>query len=197
MPRFIENQRLRAVYMLEKTTIQDVVAPLKQEIRDLRVELHLKTDELEQYSRRNSLRISGIKEPKWGEEDENIEEVVLEVLKDVHSDISPTYIDRCHRVGKKRREQNRSILVKFVSYWDRNKVIRNKFKLKGKRDNIYINEDLTKYRNHLFKLARDLKKEQRIYSTWTYDGRVYICEQLEGLIRVIQSESDLDKYRRQ
>ena len=73
--------------------------------------------------------------------------------------------------------------------------MKNKFKLQGKGQGVYINEDLTKYRNHLFKLARDLKKDGKIYSTWTYDGRVYVCEQWEGAIFMVQRESDLHKFK--
>ncbi|XP_071095336.1 uncharacterized protein [Haliotis cracherodii] len=151
----------------------------------------MKTDDLEQYSRRNSLRISGLPESK----EENTEALVMEVLRDLHPDLTASDIDRCHRVGKKNMDRNRQVIVKFVSYRNRHKVISNRRMLRQNRSSVYINEDLTKHRSKLFKLTRDLKAKHLISSTWTYDGRVYVEEQPEGVMRVILCESDLDRYR--
>ena len=62
---------------------------LEQEVSDLR----LKNDELEQYTRRYSLRISGIPET----EGENPDDVVLNVSKIMNVDIALSDIDRTSR----------------------------------------------------------------------------------------------------
>ncbi|XP_071086617.1 uncharacterized protein [Haliotis cracherodii] len=170
--------------------VKDSVAPLWQEILSIRHELNKRTDDLEQYSRRNSIRISGVEETR----DENVEDVVMDVLKDVHPSINVSNIDRCHRVGKKNSGTKRQIIVKFVSYWDRNKVMRNRKLLKHTKQSVYLNEDLSHYRSKLFKKTRDLKRQKKIHATWTYDGRIHVCEQQEEATRDIEYESDLIKY---
>ena len=55
-------------------------------------------------------------------------------------------LERTYRIGepKTTREKTRPIIMKFVRYNDRNRVFRNKKKLKGQK--ISITESLTKIR---------------------------------------------------
>jgi hypothetical protein len=81
--------------------------------------LNSRVDEMEQYSRRNCLKFSGICEegPK-----ENTDEMVLNivnrlVLSDHEQKIGLESIDRTHRVGRQRKDGKRKdIVVKFCSY---------------------------------------------------------------------------------
>ncbi len=178
----------------EVAELKKEIAPLKQEVSKLRGEIERKTDDLEQYSRRNSVRISGLKEEEAEEQHDTVK-ATLKILKKVDSNISRSDIDRCHRVGRKVKGKDRQIIVKFVSYWDRNSVITNRRKLLDhKVKGVYINEDLTQFRSRLFKRTRDLQKAGSFYRTWTRDGRIYIEEQQEGRTRVISCDSDLDPY---
>ena len=171
--------------------MKTMIVPLKQEIKELRAELHQKTDELEQYSRRNSLRIVGIPE----KEKEHTGKVTIELLKKIHPALSPADIDRCHRVGKRIPGRQRQIIIKFVSYYDRNAVITNRRQLGAMYPGTYyINEDLTRYRSKLYKMARDLVTKRKIKSTRTRDGRIYVQENHDGPSRLISTESDLYKY---
>ena len=78
----------------------------------------LKVDELEQYDRRNSLRLSlNTKE----EDAENTDEIVMNVAKKLGVDIECSDISRSHRVGRP-GSKPRPILVKFVSYRMREKL---------------------------------------------------------------------------
>ncbi|XP_048251677.1 uncharacterized protein LOC124128026 isoform X1 [Haliotis rufescens] len=173
-----------------KELVEGRARDIVQEITHLRHELEINYDN-EQYSRRYSLRIRGLPESK----DENTEALVMEVLRDLHLDLTASDIDRCYRVGKINMDRNRQVIVKFVNFLTRNKVISNRRMLRQNRSSVYINEDLTKYQSKLFKLTRDLKAKHLISSTWTYDGRVYVEEQPGGVMRVIQCECDLDSYR--
>ena len=75
---------------------------------------------LEQYSWRNSVRISGYPEPYA----ENTEDRVVKIAKELDVDISKDNIDRSHRVGKPTQQgrsapdrvRPRDILVKFSTY---------------------------------------------------------------------------------
>ncbi len=105
--------------------VKDILAPMQRKIVDLEEALEVKTDELEQYSRRNSLRLAGVRELP----DENLDDIVMEVLRVSHPKINMADIDRCHRVGKKvPGGRDRRVLVKFISYQDRHTVIRNRRK---------------------------------------------------------------------
>ena len=105
-------------------------------------------DVLEQYGRRNSLRISGILEE---EEDTTAAVVSLadEVLE-LDPPLQPTDIDISHRLPKPRNARqgiSAPIIVKFMTRKDRYRVITERKKLRSynedKQIKVYINEDLT------------------------------------------------------
>lgn len=123
-------------------------------------------NELEQYSRRNCVRIFGVAEKP----NENIAEVIVDLAKSqLKLDLSPSSIDRCHRLGKleNSKSQSRSIIVKFTSYATREQFIKSRRLLKGTR--IVIKEDLTKANLSLLSIT---KEHPKVKSAWTQDGRV-------------------------
>ena len=62
-----------------------------------RVELELKDDDIEQYTRRQNFRISGIKE----NEDENTDSIVVNFVQNTMKiDLDIRDIDRSHRMGR-------------------------------------------------------------------------------------------------
>ena len=70
-------------------------------------------DALEQYTRRNSVRISGVPET----EGENTDEIVSKIADALHTHIGPSDIDRSHRIGKpKTGGRQRDIIVQFATY---------------------------------------------------------------------------------
>ncbi len=174
----------------EIDTLRREINPLKTELAQLRHDVQQRTDELEQYSRRNTIRIAGAPE----DEDDNTETTALGILQMAHERLAFSDIDRVHRVGRREPGRGRDILVKFLSYWDKNKVIAGRRRLKLDNTKIYINEDLTQYRSKLYKSTRDLRKAGKIEATWTRDGRIYILEQPEGATYNIKCQADLDKY---
>ena len=103
-----------------------------------------KVNNLEQYTRRNSIRVHGIPEES---DKENCEDIVLNFFKEqMNMDIPLADIDRTHRVGKVTPEKRitrqsgktlpRAIIVKFVSYRTRRLVFSKKKDLKGSRHTI-------------------------------------------------------------
>lgn len=96
-----ENKKLRA----DNSDLKKSVEKLTKRVE----KLELLAGNSEQYSRRNSIRISGITETQ----DEN-NDVIVSKLR---SDLGHTDIDRSHRSGRVRR--NRTILVRFATYNDR------------------------------------------------------------------------------
>ncbi len=142
-------------------------------------------DELEQYGRRWSVRISGIRERL----DENTDDLVLDVARQMGLNLCPSDINRSHRVGKRNGQGPRDIIVKFVRHNDKYEFYWARFKL---RPPIYVREDLTRKRNHLFFLARQAKKNDLIAKTWTNDGSIYV-ETKNNVVRKVLDGTDLSK----
>ena len=105
------------------------------------VDLEDKVDKLEQYSRRISIRISGINENPNGEDIETIVKTIL-VNMDVHDKINMHNIDRVHRIRQiKRTNTNnrpRQIIVKFKDYSSKDIVMKNRKLLRATRPDVYI-----------------------------------------------------------
>lgn len=189
-----------------KNALTEVLVPevtsLRTEVNDLK----LRIDDMEQYTRRNCLKFSGIPEnPK-----DNTDQLVLNVvnnlvLKEDEEKITIKDISRSHRVGKFNSHSHsrpRDIIVKFVSYRDRARIYGNKRNLKAynnnptkKTDPIYINEALTRTRSELFRKTRELVKLRKINSSWTYDGRIFCkLNGVSGKKVTISSAEDLERF---
>ncbi|MEW8546071.1 MAG: hypothetical protein AB2693_21325, partial [Candidatus Thiodiazotropha sp.] len=184
----------------ELVEVKKALSELQQTVSDMTS----KTDDLEQYSRRSCLRISGIAE----RDDEDVTQLVLNLANRVGANVDQGDIDRAHRVGKTRnvteigaatarpRRQNisREIIVKFHSHGARLQFLKGRAKLREERANIFIKEDLTKFRRTLSYEARQLKKTKSIKKTWVYSGNVYI-QDLNDSKLCVTSMSDLDTFR--
>ena len=158
--------------------LETTVAKLEEEI-----------DAMEQYTRRNSIRISGILE----EQDECCEEKVIHVLNTrmgVSPPISADHIDRLHRLGKLNPGVNkpRQIIVKFTSYRYRSQVMAKRSALKGTQ--MFINEDLTRKRNKVMWHCRQEKKVGKLRDCWTNDGRILVRDR-NGQVHQVSSLDSL------
>ena len=81
----------------------------------------------------------------------------------------------CHRVGKKKTDKPRHVLVRFVNRRIRDAVIRGRRHLKGKEgfDGIYLNDDLSGLRSRMMQL---LKREGR--DVWSINGKLHTAKKL-------------------
>lgn len=136
-------------------------------------------DALEQYSRRNNIRIYGVPETTG----EDIDTVITSVCKEkLGVDVTAGSIDCCHRLGKK-ENGNRPILVKFCSRNIKQAVYNTKSKLKGTK--MVIREDLTKRR---LSLLKDVQK--KCDAAWTNNCNIFT--KLGNKVHKISSYNDLD-----
>lgn len=141
-----------------------VYGELSTDVKQLKTDV----DYLENQSRRNNIRIDGVKE-KHGENWDQTELVVKEILA-THLNVAPENleIERAHRVGKKedqtRGNKSRTIVAKMLRYKDRAHIIRNSFKLKGTAYS--INEDVSETiqlrRKELMPQLRAAKLQKKI-----------------------------------
>lgn len=178
-------------------SLKDENDKLKQSISELETKLLTKVDDLEQYSRRSCIRISGIEEVT----DENTDEIVLQLANRLDVELNPRDIDRSHRVGAPKSVETdrqptrpREIIVKFKSYQARLALLKGRKALRRNKEGIYINEDLTQTRKSLAYECRTLKRDRKISNTWVYNGNIFIAERDGTKVKVTQN-GQLDKYR--
>ena len=168
-------QMLRGLAQTLTKSFCNIIAKNDDEIRELKVRvtaLEEKTDYMEQYSRRNTVRFRGIPETLNEDTDGLVKDVAAR-----KQDVQLTKHDfvRSHRVGRKSEEKDTPravIIVRFTSHNTKVAVMRNARKLKG--THIFINEDLTKVRSTIAWEARSLKRESKVADTWTRDGIVFV-----------------------
>lgn len=103
---------------------------------------------------------------------------------------------------------NEKIIVKFKSVEVRNRFYNKTFSTRiqqhhikndpmspSNNNSIFINQQLTNYNQKLFKKARDLKKEKRIFKAVIRDGTVAIKITEKDRYKFINNINDLEKLR--
>ena len=96
--------------------------------------------ELEDRSRRNNLRIDGIKEQPnetWEACEKKFQNIIVDKLR-IESDVE---IDRCHRIGPckttgQNRDRRRTVVCRLNRFKDKQRILNNAKKLKN--TGIYI-----------------------------------------------------------
>ena len=148
--------------------------------------------DLQQYTRRNALRITN---PAWKEDDdEDTDALILKLAADLDVDLQPWEISRSHRVGKKRDGYIRPILVKFLGYRIREKMYKARKDLKKHKtlQKVYINEDLTKATSELAYKAREMKRAEKFHDTFTSDGKVFVKKFPASSITLVKNKNKLN-----
>ena len=170
---------------LVKKEIEASVQPLRDQISALKSQVNeakLHSNDNEQYSRRCNLRIYGIPET----DGENCYDLVTTFCKeDLKCDFDKNEIDRTHRVGKVKEGSisPRAIIVKFISYQTKAKVLSNRRNLKGRK--FFVNEDLTIFNKIIFdKARRSLDK----LPVWTADGKILVRSANAKIVRLRKVE---------
>lgn len=213
MSQIIEESFYAQVSDLVNSIVQGVLQGLHNKIDSLEAEnvnlkqrvLKLETalDNVEQYSRRNCLKISGVPESTEGTTDD----IVCNIARAIDVDLNINDIDRSHRLGKspssvEGRERPRDIIVKFMSYRVRAKFYKARVQTKSRGyKGVFINEHLTKARSKLLYEARRRVKSKQLKNAWSNDGAVMIKlndanpeRNFDGTVMKINSESDLPAY---
>ena len=182
----------------------DEIGALEKKVTDMRKEIKLmknETDDAEQYSRRNCLRIYGLPEGP----DEKTDDLVLDVFNaKLGLGIPREAIDRSHRITPRqrqdgnrdhdpsmpstsfadaaRRRKPRAVIVRFSRYNARNEVYRARTKLKDVQGpKIYIREDLTSKRATLY---WELVNSKKTKTCWTQDGSIFALTRDSKKVRI-------------
>ena len=160
--------------------------------------LEADNDALEQYSRRNTVRISGLPE----ESNEDTDGIVLKVAQELDVPMTLSDIDRSHRVGRMDdnragggRRRSRDIIVKFATYNARQRLYIKRRDLRQTRNmnHVFINEDLTKKRSKLLYNARCLVRTKKLKSAYASDGKIFVRDEHDRR-HLIKCDIDLSEF---
>ena len=168
-----------------KTAINRIESVTDRSIKDMKAnidghdldidQLYKQDDEMDQYGRRNTLRVTGIPE----DDDTDILKFFIEAIAEhCKVKISPADIDRCHwlQVPPKKKDDDkqkpRPAVFKFVSYAVRRSVYDKRKLLKD--SGLFLNEHLTRTRSKLLFDARQYKHDGTVSNAWSYDGRIMV-----------------------
>ena len=170
-----ENDKLKKEITSLNKNLEDQKAEnqkLVDQIQTVNDTAEARINDLEQYGRRNNLRISGVPENQHG--DETAEMTTRKVADTLNGTITDLNLARydfdiAHRLGPKRRDSCRPIIVKFQSRMNRDTVLRNRKLFKG--SDIYINEDLTRLNQLVLACVRK-KMPDEVDKVWTRNGRI-------------------------
>ena len=160
-----------------------------------------KLDKIEQYSRRNCLIFTGIKEDSYPSR-EDTDEVVINIYNTkLGLNITEDSIDRSHRLGRwhpftsqsqteSEMPKPRAIIVKFMNYHDRFDVFCSKAKLK--QAGIAIYENLTNRRLALLNAAKGIVGVKNV---WSLDGKTLAMS--DGKKVRLMDNKDLEHLQRE
>ena len=188
-----ENETLRNELDVSKSSLVEQINEIEK--------VYDQMDELEQYSRKNTIEIHGIPEDAY----ESTEYAVMKVAEALAIPLNESEIEISHKL---KRKGNRPIIVKFVSHKIKSQLYKARTKLKNVKmsdlfpnycssiqssERIYINENLTQFRRNLVNEASKLKRNRGgpVLNLWTIDGKIFVKTSPGGAPVRIYSTGDL------
>ena len=184
--------------------VSDAVAAKDREIRQLKMELAKQRqdiNDLEQYSRKNCLSITGLPEKP----EESVSQTVVGLARAVGVDLLPTDIDVAHRIGNKNRSKTRPVIVKLTRFEKRQELYAARKRIRSSElaqgspitaaeaANVFIADSLTKYNQGVMFAARQLKRKGKLFATWSDTGKLKVRVTSEAPTTIIRSLADLQK----
>lgn len=136
------------------------VLEVKSSITKVNEELTDVVDDMNNRMRRNNLIVRGLPETEK-EGYEESEKIVKEFFS-THLKVQAGDIERAHRVGKRRPDFDRPIIIKFLNFKSKTDILRNAPKLKNlEYPKVWIDEDFSPKVQIARKKLRDFAKENR------------------------------------
>ena len=185
-----------------KAAVAEAVAAKDTEIAELRDQLRRtseRVNDLEQYSRRLCVNISGIPETA----NESTDQIVTDLGKMTGVAVAPADIDRTHRIGKVKEDGIRNIIVRFTNFTKRQEFYNARRELRKPRPvrgstvstetagKAFISDSLTRENQHTMYVARCMKRERKIHWAWSDVGKIKIRMSEGGQTKIIRSLEDL------
>ena len=160
-------------YEAERKEKEKIINDLQGKVSEMSNELEVlknSLDRQQQYSRRNCVLIHGISEQKCEDTDEQALKTIKEGLGET---VKKSDLDRTLRIGafKEGKNKCRSIIVKFFWYNVRDKVFKNKKKLKGKGYSVTGSLTVLRIKRHT-----EARNSFGFINVWTQDGKI-LCKE--------------------
>ncbi len=176
-----ENKSLKEDYTKLKRRTERLEFELSSKDKKIQA-LKMCNDAIEQQLYERDLQLVGVPEiPNNQVGNDDVEKDMKTVIKLVHEkmniNIKPTDIENIHRLGKRKDNKTRDIVIRFRKTTVRNKIFNNRKKTAIHSDpkkNIYVNDKLTEYRRDLLYGARQLVKHKKILAAWSQQGNILI-----------------------
>lgn len=179
-----ENQELRR----ENLALKNQVTSVEIRMRNL-----------EQYSRRTNIEISGVPETKG----EVVGELLQDVAKAVRVDMRHANVVAAHRVPTFNKQRAAPIIVKFVTSEERDmwitafKEVRpltaDKINPAFNKVKVFINEHLSPENKKLLSKTKEVAREKGYKYVWSREGKLFVRRENGDRCKKIDSESDLIK----
>ena len=164
--------------------LKDNVMKVEKENLILKYEIN----NLEQYTRRENIRIFGVKDSAWEQGDKSTTLAIDIIKTKMKINIREEDIEAAHRVGRFKADKNRAIIVRFSSRRVKERVMVEKKKLKG--TGIFVSEDLTKMNIMWF---FTVKKIEGVTNKWTKNGETFVRNVKTNEIIKVVKDYDLKK----
>ncbi len=188
--------------MAEKTKeLENKISKLHRALDGVNKDLGRKNDEIqllkahidtiEQKQKETRVRIMGIDE----ESNENLHKKIVKIAKSklAMKKLKEDDIQEVYRAGKKKENKTRDIVVQFTKKSTRDEFLKQRTKIPRTTDprkRMYINEDLTEFRQKLLFDARQKVKCGKIKDAWCQHGNIMVLK-LEGGPTCIKDYNDL------
>jgi regulator of replication initiation timing len=190
----IENDKLKR----EVATLKEIEEKLKEQLAEVKHTAKValeRANDTDQYSRRNNIRIYGLKEKQKGaggeEGGDDTEEQVLKLFSTMQLKVKAEDLEAAHRLGAKNPDKNtsRGVIVRFINRKQKENAIKNRRKLKN--TGVVVVEDLTDVN---YKLLQRVKSDPLCENAWTINGKVTMKTK-SGRIVKVHSTSHLEEQR--
>lgn len=185
-----ENKALKEEHASLKAQVLSSANDLKSVQKSL--------NDLEQYTRRDSVEIRGIPLPEESQE-EDTNEIVLQLSQKMGIPLERKDISVSHRI-RSRSSVDPAIIVKFVRREVRERLYRARKRLKSittadfgfsVEKKIFINESLTPKNKELFKDCLRFKKDKSYKFLWTNAGKIFLRRNADSPVILINSSVDI------
>ena len=90
--------------------------------------------------------------PEKESRDDDTDKIVMEIASKMNVPIKLEEINSTHRVGKPSQNKPRAIICQFLNWRVKHRFMKGRSSLRDTK--IYVSEDLTKARSHLYYLVR-------------------------------------------
>lgn len=202
----------------EQREVKTLVQELREQNQELRdqnqsqaqkiVTLENRVDQLEAYTRRDNVIISGLVtqhrsyarvaegavkngEDESEEECASLEDQVVSFLEEKHIKIDKDRISACHALGRRSKDTPPNIIIRFSNRKEKIRLLQQGKKLSGTK--VFINEHLTRKNAGIARYARNLRSNKHIEGTWTKDGLVFVKKK-DLSVRKILNPEDFQKF---